>query len=176
MRNHSKRTAWTWNPGNLKAARVVIFQKQPGAHTEFSIWRDIFKFHETDWGGGGLTLHVYCPWRGGGLGYGDLVWRVRVNRGKGESCITCQIHPTCKSAPRRNKPTILLIKGFKIESRWYWLHYVTEDEEWAWGLLWKWEGWNILQWICNLQVVQKIICKPSGGKDYQMKPSYKMRP
>ena len=28
--------------------RVLIFEKQPSAHTEFSIRKDIFKFHETE--------------------------------------------------------------------------------------------------------------------------------
>ena len=103
-------TAWTWNPRILKAVRVLIFQKQSSAHTEFSIRGDIFKFHETEERGG---WHCVSVGRGAGvggcrLGYGDMVWRVRVNRRKGVMLHNLPNSPECEFASKRNSSFLLL--------------------------------------------------------------------
>ena len=125
------------------------------------------------WGGAAdIACLLPVEQEGGGgcrLGYGDMVWRVRVNRGKGVMLHNLPNSPQSKFATKGNNSICLCVKGLKVVWPTGWtygdimhtLHRTKELEgEWKWG------EWNILH----------CICKPNGVKDYQMKPSYKMRP
>ena len=143
-------TGWTWNPSSFSKQCVLSFFKSSPVHTPSFPSEEIssssMKLRGEGW-------HCVSIARGAGgcrLGYGDMVWRVRVNRGKGVMLHNLPNSPKCKFASKEIQvyPEII-------------------EEEGAGGVEgWKWEEWNILHGIC----------KPNGVKDYQMKPSYKMRP